>query len=147
MLFRSTKERYYDNLFKQLILLTNLGKKVIIMGGAPIVNGYDINCMAKSISFPWVNCKSSFPIDENVVKVNRKLQKIAASHHNIEFYLANDYLCDKDVCYSEDKNNQPLFFNKSHLSHDGSKNIGKAIIKNEGVPLPFKNMKKERLTH
>ncbi len=79
-------------------------------------------------------------MDGNIEEINQKLKLFALHSPQVEYYDANNYLCKNKNCTAYSKLGRALFYDPSHLSIPGSWELGREIIKNEGVPYPFNSL-------
>jgi len=141
--YQSRSDSFLNVFYETVQSIVDKGKKVIIIGKAPIINSYDRLCREKAISFPFVTCDMpSAPLDNQVAEVNNKLKDFATRNEDISYYDFNDYLCPNGSCSVRDKYGRVMYYDPEHLALEASWNIGDRIIKTDGVPFPFNAISK-----
>lgn len=137
-LYHEKSPNFLGKFFDSTRKLRNEGKSVIIIGKIPELDGFDRNCIAKSLTFPFLKCGATKkPISESVGKINKMLKDFAESEKNMTYFDATQYLCPNGICTTHRENGDQRYFDWSHLSMTGSWDLGNEIVSNEGVPKPF----------
>ena len=136
--YQSKSSDFLTDFYHTVLHLTAKNKHVIILGKVPIIRSYNINCMARSLSFPLMQCyKPSTSLNKKIANINLELEGFAKENSFVEYFDANSYLCRNNNCSAYNSRGEALYFDQSHLSVPGSWKLGKEIIKQEGVPYPF----------
>lgn len=121
--------------------LNRAGRRVILLGQAPYMEGYDRLCSEKALSFPGMDCRlEPVPFANDVADVNRKLRAIAAARPLTDYFDANGYLCEAGHCSLYDAAGRIRYYNAGHLTMDASAQLGGKIVATEGVPQPFSRL-------
>jgi peptidoglycan/LPS O-acetylase OafA/YrhL len=121
--------------------LSSRGKRVILLGKAPVFDGFDRRCREKSLGFPLMHCSVMHaPIDHKVAEINTQLEEFAANTPGVQYYDVNRYLCPQRVCSTHTSDGQPLYYDASHLSLAGSWLLGRLIVERDGVPVTFRHL-------
>lgn len=116
------------------------GHRIVLIGKAPVIKGYDRRCRQKSITMPVLKCEyPSVPLPGDVTKVNAQLEAIAERVPGVSYYDANSFLCPNESCPMEDESGRLIYFDSSHLSLDASWRLGERIAAT-GVPAPFRRV-------
>ena len=114
------------------------GVKVILLGKAPIINGYDRLCHEKALRFTTMNCDiEPVLLNAEVLSANSRLISIAEERENVEYFDANKYLCPNGTCSVKDDSGMIRYYDSHHLTADASKQLGLSIVKRSGVPSVF----------
>lgn len=128
-------------LFSQVRQMEASGKTVILLGKVPEINGFDRLCNAKALRYPNKNCvAASNLLSDEIVKTNAQLREFAAATDTVRYFDLIGYLCPEGKCSAYTKDGQSLYFDKFHLSMDGSWQVGKAVYGAEGLPSAFQNV-------
>jgi peptidoglycan/LPS O-acetylase OafA/YrhL len=136
--YQSRSDRFFDVFFETVRSLVSQGKRVIVVGKAPIISTYDRLCREKALSFPLVSCDVHNVLPgPSVVSANARLMKFALQTKHVEYYDFNKYLCPNGSCSAYDENGKLMYYDPSHLSLSASWDIGNTIHKRDGVPFPF----------
>ena len=136
--YQNRSDEFLSSFYKTVNRLTDNGQEVIIIGKAPIIPSYNQDCLARALSFPFIECNQSLSyLDTDIEAINLALQKFADLRDKVEYFDANAFLCKNKNCSAYHKNGQPMYFDTGHLSIPGSWQLGKDIIRHEGVPYPF----------
>lgn len=118
--------------------LTREGKKIILIGKAPIIDGYDRLCREKAVSYPGIDCTvDDVPLAPEVATINDQLKGFAQRSEHVEYTDFNSYLCPDNVCSSYDDNGELIYYDTYHLSLPASWAIGRTLLQQGGVPFPF----------
>ncbi|MEJ5083873.1 acyltransferase family protein [Ochrobactrum sp. MYb379] len=121
--YLSSRKPFIDDFEKTLQTLTNMGKKVTIIGQIARFKNYDRMCSAKAIKL-GIDCEKSFVSVPNLAtNANRKISHLLENFPDINFFDFNRYICSGGTC-SPYINFHPIYFNDDHLSIDGSIRIG-----------------------
>lgn len=136
--YQNRSAGFLVSFYKTVNSLTNNSQEVIILGKAPVIPSYNQDCLARSLSFPFIKCNESLTyLDSKIEEINLALLKFSQLTERVEYFDANDFLCRNKNCSAYNKNGKPMYFDTSHLSIPGSWQLGKDIIRHEGVPYPF----------
>lgn len=136
--YQSRSDHFLDVFYETAQGLTRQGKKVILIGKAPIIDGYDRLCREKAISYPWIDCSvADVPLAPEVKDINQELRVFAQNTKNVEYYDFNQFLCPNNVCSSYDNNGKLMYYDSYHLSLSASWDLGRKIVAQSGVPFPF----------
>jgi len=116
-------------------------KQIVLIGKAPVFEGFDRHCQAKELSFPLLICESfTGPLSRRIREINGKLRTLANSLPSVEYIDFNDVLCPNQLCSTHSKRGDPLYYDSNHLSLPASWDIGRQIIRDSGVPFPFNRL-------
>lgn len=136
--YGAASSRFLDAFADTVRKLTAEGKRVIIIGKAPIIDTYDRLCWEKALSYPVRSCDAPpVPIAPGVRSVNQHLRDLAIAAPGVEYFDANDYLCPNGQCSALNQTGDPIYFDSSHLTDKASWDLGENILAREGVPQPF----------
>lgn len=131
-------EHFFDDLYATIHALTAEGKRVLIMGKAPTISTFDINCKEKAnqAGIP-PNCLFREPLSSDVISANAKLKAFAEHTPNVLYFDVEPYLCKDGICSATDAKGNLLYYDTGHLSVAASWKIGESILAQEGIPKPF----------
>lgn len=120
------------------------GKIVIILGRTPIIEGHDLRCREKAISFPFKKCPDSHmvPLNPEVQVVNAFLKGYAFKTSKVEYFDVNTFLCPDLKCEVYDPSGTSNYFDPGHITLDASWRLGKQIVKAKEVPPAFLDLGK-----
>lgn len=114
------------------------GRRVVLIGKSPVIEGYDRRCKQKSVVMPLLKCEyPSVPLSDDVTTVNAQLAAMARRVPGVSYFDANGFLCPNGYCPLEDDSGKLVYFDRSHLSLDASWRLGERIAAS-GVPGPFR---------
>ena len=125
--------------FETVRSLSMRGKLVVLIGKAPIADGYDRRCLAKALSYPFLECPTArVRLSAEVVSINSRLKAFAAQLANVKYFDLTAYLCNEQGCMVFDPAGDPLYYDPNHLSMAASWRLGSALVLGNGtVPEPF----------
>lgn len=131
-------ERFSEDLLSTVRTLTASGKRVVIIGKAPVISSFDINCKEKSerSALP-IDCVVKEALSADVKNANEKLKTFAENTSDVAYFDVTPYLCKDGMCSAYDAMSNPLYFDTGHLSMAASWKIGESIVQQEGVPKTF----------
>jgi len=136
--YQQRSAQFSSRVFATVEALLQQGKEVILLGKAPVISSYNQECLARAISFPFVSCqRPPSYLESNIETTNLVLENYALQTEQVEYYDANNFLCQNKNCSAYNKKGQAMYFDQSHLSIPGSWQLGKEIVRFEGVPYPF----------
>lgn len=108
--------------------LDSEGKKVIIIGKAPVFESFDRHCQAKSYYFPFRNCKTVSEHDKNLIaNINRELSEFADSLERVHYIEFTQLICENGC--SPYKDDQPIYYDQSHIEIMSSWALGTTYLK------------------
>jgi peptidoglycan/LPS O-acetylase OafA/YrhL len=140
--YRFQSAAFLADVFATVNALTTAGKFVVILGRAPFIVAFDIDCEAKSRKAGTaLACNSPEPQQPGVTEVNRQLREFAAGRPQVAFFDVEPYLCTARQCSAYDGAGHPLYFDTGHLSVPASWKIGEQILKEQGIPTAFSRLK------
>lgn len=130
--------RFTDDFLSTVQSLTAAGKFVVIMGKVPVISSFDINCKAKAErSALSMECAIKEPLSSNVKSANSALKAFADKTKNVAYFDVTPYLCNNELCSAYDVAGNALYFDTGHLSMPASWKIGESIVRQQGIPEPF----------
>jgi peptidoglycan/LPS O-acetylase OafA/YrhL len=136
--YQAKSQNFLQVFFDTVKSLTRRGKRVILLGKAPVISGYDRRCQEKALSYPFLECfHASVPLSEDVANINASLRRFAESTPNVEYFEVTPYLCPKGDCRAFDTDGEPLYYDQNHLTLAASWKLGNQIVHSDGVPAPF----------
>ena len=115
------------------------GKSVVILGEVPVFQNYDRACEIRNLGRKMVDCVSiATRDDEGVTAANRRLQHLAATRQRVYYMDVHDILCRNGRC-SPYLGGTPVYFDRFHLSMEGSWRIGQMVAgSSRPLPPPFR---------
>jgi peptidoglycan/LPS O-acetylase OafA/YrhL len=136
--YLTESEQFLDAFEATVRTLADEGRLVIVIGKAPVIEDYDRRCREKALAYPLMDCRPfAAPQDYTVTAANGRLRDFAARMPRVEFFDVTDYLCTAGACSPFD-GDRPLYYDPGHLSMPASWDLGKRIVRHEGVPAPFR---------
>jgi peptidoglycan/LPS O-acetylase OafA/YrhL len=130
--------RFLDVFETTVSALAEQGRLVIILGKAPVIWAYDRRCREKALAYPSMDCRPfKARADPGVTAANARLKDFAALMPRVEYFDVTDYLCKAGEC-SPFEGDRPLYYDSGHLSMPASWELGKRIVREDGVPVPFR---------
>lgn len=136
--YQSRSDRFLEVFYKTAEDLVQQGKRVILIGKAPIIGGYDRLCREKAVSYPGLDCHvDDVPLAPEVADINRQLKAFAERSDGVEYLDFNQHLCPDNICSSYDENGRLIYYDAYHLTLAASWDIGRDIVARGGVPFPF----------
>lgn len=132
------------NAFNETIEILATTHKIILIGQVPRMSGFDNKCHLKSLRLNFLDCDDNLKIQNLDSTINSKLLSIA-KNNNVEFFNPTDYICTKGRC-SPYINNKLIYTDSSHLSQEGSIELGKSIIDNARKSPTFSDIKSLELS-
>lgn len=121
--YLSSRRPFIDEFERTIRVLTDMGKKVTIIGQVARFKNYDRMCSAKALKL-YINCEKSFvSLPELADDANERISRLVEKFTNVQFFDFNRYICKTGSC-SPYMEGYPIYFNDDHLSIDGSIKIG-----------------------
>lgn len=115
-----------------------MGKTVLILGKVPPIPAYDGLCREKAIRYPLMQCKAPpNEMPEDIARINSQLRRFAESVPNVRYFDVEAIICPGGKCSAYGVNKAGLYFDQSHLSVQGSLEIGRRIHEATGMPHAF----------
>jgi hypothetical protein len=137
--YQDQSDDFLSEFFETVREFVGENKLVILIGKAPVIPGYDRRCEEKALSFPFLECtRFTSPPVEKVSDINARLREFADKTPNVEYFGVTPYLCPDKVCTAVTESGQPIYYNRSHLTIAGSWELGKRIVRRDGVPSAFR---------
>ncbi|SDS87925.1 acyltransferase family protein [Pseudomonas oryzae] len=116
------------------------GKRVIILGQVPGFLALDRKCDQKAIKLTMMSCQSAgYEADRGQSEPNRFLAALADARPSVYYFDVRSVLCRDGRC-SAYLNKEPLYFDKTHLSMDGSWATGRALLEQGDLPSFFSDL-------
>jgi peptidoglycan/LPS O-acetylase OafA/YrhL len=104
--------------------ISSAGVRVVLLAEVPIFPDYDRQCPARTMRLRVVDCRRRAEIaDAGDFEVNSYVADLATRFPNVSFVSIRDLICRDGRCapYLGD---EPVYFNSSHLSMEGSWRLG-----------------------
>mgnify|MGYP005849960049 CR=1 FL=1 len=138
-------DEFLTDLTMTIERLVGSGKIVIILGRTPVIEGHDLRCREKAISFPFKKCPVSHtvPLSPEVQAVNAFLQRYSRKMSNVEYFDVNSFLCPDLKCEVYDPSGTSNYYDPGHITLDASWRLGKEIVKAKQVPPAFLDLGKD----
>lgn len=108
-------------------------KQIIIALQIPIFNQYDKDCTLKKLKINSIDCNSRLSEPKVISEANEYIKSIVKKHRNIHLFDMSNLLCDSIMCHAS-VNNKPVYYDREHLSMNGSAYLGFLSIKENKVP-------------
>jgi peptidoglycan/LPS O-acetylase OafA/YrhL len=137
----SYQNDYLDFFEETVDALESSGVRVVLIGKAPVMSRYDRLCAEKALSFPGMKCDiGPEPLTEEVISINMRLRDFADSKPLVDYFDANDYLCNGGSCPLKDESGTVMYYDSSHLTADASMQLGRKILAKTGIPRAFSRL-------
>lgn len=115
--------------------LTAHGQRVVLLAKITVLKDYDGHCLEKSLKLQLLDCsRQPQQLADEVVRVNAKLQALAARLPGVSYFDTNRYLCPQGLCAVYNPQGLPQYVDRSHLNVNASENLGRSILAQDGVP-------------
>jgi peptidoglycan/LPS O-acetylase OafA/YrhL len=132
--WRLNTQGYISHLDDLVKKLSKNGKRVILVLQVPYFPNYDRNCHQKALLAGDLNCIERGTSSSNKeTKINHDLAQFVRRHPNIEILTLRNVLCNSDGCSAYLKG-MPLYYDSGHLSMQGSREIGRFLIRTGQAP-------------
>jgi hypothetical protein len=104
---------------------------VIILGKVPVFPNYNKDCGRRAIRAGWLglDCREQVRNRLPDHDINQFIKELATGLDNVDYFSIRDLLCRKGYC-SPYLDNRPVYFNTDHLSIEGSRLVGEALVRN-----------------
>ncbi len=105
-------------------------RHVIILGKVPVFPNYNKDCGKRVIRAGWLGLDCREHVRNNLPDhaVNQFMRELAAGLDNVDYFDIRELLCHQGYC-SPYVDNMPVYYNTDHLSIEGSRLVGQAMIK------------------
>jgi hypothetical protein len=144
--YQNTSAAFLPALFDQVRQLEGAGKTVILIGKIAVIDSFDRLCPEKALRYPNKLCLAgSNSLSEEIVETNAQLKQFATASRTVRYFDVNAYLCPQGICSAYGKKGNSLYFDKNHLSMDGSWQVGRAIYADGGLPPAFRDLANSQL--
>jgi hypothetical protein len=118
--------------------IVRAGRRVVIIGKAPVIPDYDRRCKQKAVMMPALNCEyPAVPLVDKVEQINARLTAFANDTPGVSYFDANAILCPNRSCPLLDESERLIYVDSTHISLDASWRLG-AKIAATGVPTMFR---------
>lgn len=115
--------------------LAREGKRVVLVLQVPYFKNYDRRCLQKSQKVDGLDCFERGTIASDAeTKINKDLSVFASRYPNVQIVSFRKVLCAEKTC-SAYLDGVPLYYDPSHLSMQGSKEIGRYLIRAGQAPV------------
>jgi len=120
--------------------LARSGKKVILLGQAPVMANFDRRCDQKAVKLPFLDCleRTKFSAGQEP-QANRRLRDMAERIPGVSYFDPGSGICQDGVC-SPYIDGRLSYYNTTHLSMEGSLALGRVLLASGGVPEPFRSL-------
>jgi peptidoglycan/LPS O-acetylase OafA/YrhL len=135
--YMQSSDNFLDVFFSEVKSLAEAGKQVILLGKAPVIDGYDRRCREKALRYPLLECSTQVQPALDVIRANQRLKTFAEATPNVSYFDIGPYLCPNGTCTAFDGEGRALYYDSSHLSMPASWQLGEMIVRSVGVPGPF----------
>ncbi|HEY9229432.1 MAG TPA: acyltransferase family protein [Gemmatimonadaceae bacterium] len=140
-IYQTRSKDFMRDAHETLRELTRRGKKVIVLGRIPILDGFDRECREKALKYPAMQCDAvRRPLMPLIQEINDGLRALADTTDRIEYYDVNSFLCPDGTCSSARGDGRNLYYDPGHFSLAGSWSVGEGIVRRDGVPAVFANL-------
>lgn len=107
--------------------LVRAGLRVVLLDTVPQQPHFDSRCGRKAMKVAAVDC-ASVAATNLIPPFTLELQKIAARTHGVSVLSVREQVCQFNRCPAFDEDGTALYFDRSHLSAEGSWRIGKRLV-------------------
>lgn len=136
--YQLRSDQFLRRFFHTVEELVRSNRRVIIIGKAAPIPGYDRLCPEKALRFPFLSCsRAAVEIPPNVLVINETLRRFAEANPGVEYFDANSYLCPEGKCWPFTERGEAKYFDANHLTLAASTTLGKEIVAARGVPTVF----------
>jgi peptidoglycan/LPS O-acetylase OafA/YrhL len=136
--YAAHSSKFFSDLFATAAALSAAGKLVVIMGKAPTMSGFDINCKEKlHYMGSTLKCAVAETMSLDVESANAQLKEFAEHTPNVTYFDVSPYLCKDGICSAYDAADNPLYYDTGHLSVAAAGQIGDSIVRQTGTPKAF----------
>jgi peptidoglycan/LPS O-acetylase OafA/YrhL len=117
-----------------LRMLNARGIRVTLIGRIPLMPGFDRLCEEKAVTYPGLRCpQPGVRMQAIVATDNAWLRRLATTLPGVHYVDATPQLCPGGTCRAHDRDGTRLYFDANHLSVEGSRRLGLALLR-DGVP-------------
>lgn len=142
--YQYRSEKFLESFYSTVRRITERGTRVIVIGKAPTITGFDRGCDIKELRYPFLDCgKKTSSLPASTIHVNGELKKFAQHTTNVSYFEVNEFLCPQAVCFAYGDDGIPFYYDEGHLSMTGSWRVGELIIQQAGVPAEFRSIPAE----
>ncbi len=137
------KERsdFIEQVFETSRELIKHGTKVLLIGKAPVPEGFDRLCNLKALRFPGLKCDTTpRPLSKEIARTNDRLRDFAMKHSNVEYFDLTSLLCPDNQCRAYNQQGVPLYVDSHHLSLMAAWSLGRSILARDGLPTAFQEL-------
>ncbi len=136
--YQHNSPQFLPTLLRQVDGYVAAGKRVILLGKVPVITAYDRLCREKALRFPFKECEAGTNrMPDEVVRANDSLRRHAQTHAGIAYFDAEALLCPGGICSAYGPDRASLYFDKHHLSMQGSWDVGQRLLRAGGIPPAF----------
>jgi peptidoglycan/LPS O-acetylase OafA/YrhL len=137
--YQRNSDHFLPTFFKQVETYLAEGKQVILLGKIPVITQYDRLCREKALRYPFKECGAGpNRIPEDIARINNSLRQFAERQAHARYFSVDDLLCPDGICSAYDPQRRSLYFDKHHLSMNGSWEVGQRLYLSGGVPPAFR---------
>lgn len=125
---------------KTVAELASKKKNIILIEQAPEFLPYSLKCMERNFNFNLVDCAHRFDYKKKDTDYNKFISSLSNKYPNVRVFKPSEYLCPDGVC-SPYVNGEPLYYDKTHLSMEGSAVFGGVVARIDTAKTnPFANL-------
>jgi len=144
-----SKEEFNESFKKTIDQLSKNVKRIVLLAQVPLFSKYNKECEIRSIRLNNLNCSNRFNNRNKEYDSNKYLRNLAKEYNNVDFFNIRNSVCQDKEC-SPYLDNNPVYYNRAHLSMKGSERIGNKMIDEKDPALHIfnhlKNMKQSYTT-
>lgn len=128
--YKKRDESFFNKVEDTIKLFSSKGKKVLVIGKVNVFDEYNRHCDSRAVYYPfYMDCYvEPRPIVHYVDEVNEELRNITERIDGVGFVDPNIALCNGE-CSMYGKNGESLYYDRSHLSFEGSSLLGEELKK------------------
>jgi hypothetical protein len=134
--YEGRSDSFFEDVDATVDALVKQGKQVIILAQVPSFPGVNRKCPQRALKLPMLKCDEGGSAHPAVAIINTGLAALAAARTNVHFFDPHEQLCPGGQCSSY-LDGKLMYFDASHLSMEGSRAIGRKIVRETGVPAEF----------
>ena len=128
---------FFDKLADTVATLRSRGQRVLLMGQAPLMEGYQPDCLARAIKVPLLDCRTrSATALRGDPSINARLRAFAEATEGVWYLDVTSVLCRGGTC-SPYFGDTPLYTNRTHISMIGSWRIGRRLARDPAAVRTF----------
>lgn len=124
---RLSSEDFRNRIDATIAVLADRVESVVVLAKAPVFPGYNQECEVRKKRLTYLDCDQRFVRADRDFAINVYLRDVVGKYKNADYFDARHVLCRNDIC-SPYLNGNPVYYNSTHLSMEGSAAIGDHML-------------------